>query len=240
MVTAKYVESRGTMSFGAVDAVTGETVLPIGAGNAAVKYEFMEHTLDANCWYERKTAGGTIGFANHASGRGLELALTNANEIQLAAVDQQNRDASRPLLCCSFEARAAFSVLPTGSVVAVLGFIGDHNADPDAINRSAWFRWDGSGAVTVETDDGTSETSKVATGLTVTANEFHVYKVDLCFETLECRFYIDGAQVAASTTFAYDSGVSLQHYLRIGKEAAAAAVGTLVVDYCQVWQRRYF
>lgn len=204
------------------------------------RHEFFGHTLDTNFWFVRDTAGATEGLVNHANGEGLELALTNANEIQLAAVDQQDRDSSRMANLPIFEARVMFTVLPTAGTTAFVGFAENHAADPDAITESMWFRWDGSGDVTVETDDTNvaHETSKVATGVTVLANEWHIYRV--CMRTAgRVCFYIDGVHVAAGTTFDIsDAAGGKQHYLRIGKEAPAASVGTMLVDYVQIAQER--
>ena len=204
------------------------------------RHEFMGRTLNLLRWHLRDTGAATEGLINHANGQGLELALTNANEIQLACVDQQDRDSSRVALNPVFEAKMMFSVLPTAGTTAFIGFAENHNADPDAIAESAWFRWDDDGAVTVETDDGTPghETSKVATGITVLANEWHVYRI--CMTHLEdICFFIDGHKVAVSTTFDMsDAAGGKQHYLRIGKEAPAVSVGTMVVDYLQISQER--
>jgi hypothetical protein len=138
-----------------------------------------------------------------------------------------------------FEARIKLSVLPTGSVVAVIGLCGDHNAAVNTVAESIWFRADGSGALTVETDDTVNETSLVATGITLTTGVWAILRID-CTDISDVKFYINGERVAASTTFNMSqvATLALQPVARIGKQGAATTVGTLLVDYIRVWQKR--
>ena len=54
------------------------------------------------------------------------------------------------------------------------------------------------------------------------------------------KFYINGNRVAEGTTFDASTvpGLALQPVVRIGKEGAATTVGTLLVDYIRIWQKR--
>lgn len=225
----------GVMSY--FESATDETVLPL----AAVRFfdDFLG-TLDVtNTWTLRDTAGGTEAVVADAPGGAVALALTNANEVQLAGIDwgdQRTLCLDRDLV---FEARVRFTVLPTGAVVACIGLCGDHNAAVNTVAESAWFRLDGSGAITVETDDTTHETSAVATGVTLVADQWTVLRIE-CDAAAALRFYIDGARVASATTFDLSqvAALALQPVVRIGKEAAAATVGTMQVDYVRCWQDR--
>lgn len=174
-----------------------------------------------------------------APGGVISLPLDNTNEVQLSGIyggDQRNFTLNRSL---GFEARFKFSVLPTGSVVACVGLAGDHNAAVNTVAESIWFRADGSGALTVETDDTSNETSQVATGVTVVADEWVVARIE-CYDTADVRFYLNGNRVASGTTFNMSTvaALALQPVARIGKESGATTVGTLQVDYIRVWQNR--
>jgi concanavalin A-like lectin/glucanase superfamily protein len=227
---------QGVLSW--YESVTDETILAL----APVWFceDFLGAALDTTfTWTLRDTAGATEALVADASGGILELALTSANEAQLAGVDwgnQRTLDLSKnPVV----EARIRFTVLPTGSVVAVIGLCGDHNAAVNTVAESAWFRLDGSGAITVEADDTVHETSLVATGVTLIANQWTTLRIELD-DASALRFYIDGARVAAGTTFNFSqvAALALQPVARIGKESAAATVGTLQVDAVKTWQAR--
>lgn len=136
------------------------------------------------------------------------------------------------------EYRAALSVLPTLLSEAVWGLAGDTNAVFDTIAQGIWFKADGGGAIVVETDDGTTDNNDVATGVTLTAGEYAVFRID-CTDATDIKFYIDGNRVASGTTFSANATptLALQPYAAIGK-ASGAGLGVLDVDYVRVWSQR--
>jgi hypothetical protein len=218
------------------DSVTGETMslqMPVGFDD-----DFLGATLH-QAWTALDTAGATETFlANGASGI-YTLALAATNEAELAGLywnDKRGLVLNQKLIA---EFRFRFSVLPTGSVVAVVGLCGDHNAAVNTVAESIWFRADGSGAITVETDDTSHETSQVSTGVTVIANQWVTGRIE-CETTSAIRFYLDGVRVASGTTFNMSqvAALALQPVARIGKEASATTVGTLQVDAFRCWQER--
>jgi hypothetical protein len=169
----------------------------------------------------------------------VSIPLDATNEIQLSGMtwgDNRTLVLNQGL---GIEGRIALSVLPTGLVTFCFGIAGDHNAAVNTVAESIWFRADGSGAITVETDDTVNETSLVATGVTLTAGLFAVFRID-CSDIASVKFYINGVQVAAGTTFNMSqvAGLKLQPVVRIGKEAAATTVGTVQWDYIRCWQNR--
>lgn len=163
------------------------------------------------------------------------------NEVELSGLymaDQRNFAIANSLVA---EFRFRFSVLPTGAVVACIGLCGDHNAAVDTVAESIWFRFDGSGACTVESDDTAAghETSKVATGVTLIANQWMIGRIDLT-NPAAAMFFINGNRVASTTTFNFNQVAALcvQPVMRIGKEEAAATVGTLQIDAVKIWCKR--
>jgi hypothetical protein len=205
--------------------------------------DFLGKAFDVTNWWtalDVSAAGLTtpVLVADGASGL-LSLPLDATSEVQLSGVTWGDH---RPLILNQglvFEARLALSVLPTGAVVFCAGLCGDHNAAVNTVAESIWFRADGSGAITVETDDTVNETSVIATGVTLTAGLFAVLKID-CSDITSVKFYINGSQVAAGTTFNMSqvAALKLQPVVRIGKEAAATTVGTVQLDYIRAWQNR--
>ncbi len=79
----------------------------------------------------------------------------------------------------------------------------------------------------------------MTTGITVTNSQWVVLRID-CNDPTNILFYIDGVQVASTTTFSANAvpTLVLQPVLRIGKESSGTPVGSLDVDYVRIWQRR--
>jgi hypothetical protein len=137
-----------------------------------------------------------------------------------------------------FEARVALQTLPTLVSEAVWGLAGDKNAAADSVAESLWFKADGNGAIVVENDDTSNTNDDIATGTTLTAGTFAVFRID-CVTITDCHFYINGARVAAGTTFNMSqvAALKLQPYFHIAK-ASGAGLGVLDVDYVRIWQKR--
>lgn len=216
---------------------TQERVLPVAP---VVFYDdFLGNALNTTAWGTRDAGGAAETVVADAPNGVIGLALDATSEIQLAGLDWAD---NRTLVLNQglvLEARFRLSVLPTGAVVAVVGFCGDHNAAVDSVAESVWFRADGNGVITVENDDTAHETSKVATGVTVTAGQWIIGRID-CSDPADVKFFVNGDRVAAGTTFNMSQvpALALQPVARIGKEGAATTVGTLQVDYVRAWQKR--
>lgn len=201
---------------------------------------FIGKAIDVtNTWTLIDTANGSETLKADQPGGVVELALTNANEVQVAGMAFGNE---RPFTIARglvFEARCRFTTLPADAAIAVIGLAGD-TGTIDGIAESCWFRYDGSGAVTVENDDTSNETSKVATGITHVVNEWHVFRIDFA-NPADVKFYVDGNAVgstAATTTFNMNqvAALQLQPYIRMDKAAAATNLGVMEVDYVKIWQ----
>lgn len=141
---------------------------------------------------------------------------------------------------CIFEFRANVSVLPTGVATLVAGIAGDHNLVKDTVTEGAWFRWDGSGALDVESDDTTNNNDDVTTGLTTVAGAWHIYRIDSTVNT-DVKFFVDGVRVAKGTTFDMsnlsDAEGIMQPYFSLDK-TGSADLGTLQIDYVRAWWKR--
>jgi len=162
-------------------------------------------------------------------------ATSEAQETGLTWGDQRTLVLNRGVI---FEAVLALHTLPTLLSIAVWGVAGDKNAVADTVAESAWFRVDGNGVVTVETDDTVNETVKVATGVTLVADAFHTFRID-CTTIGSILFYIDGVQVAAATTFNMSQvpALKLQPYFHLAK-ASGAGLGEIYLDAVRCFQKR--
>lgn len=204
--------------------------------------DFLGRAQDVtNAWGVRDTAGGTEAVVADAPNGVYRLATDATSEAQLAGLDWGDQRTLTLNQGLGFEARVKLSTLPTTGVIACIGLCGDHNAAVDTVAESIWFRLDGAtgGLITVECDDTTTETSKVTTGVTVTASDWVVLRID-CADPTNILFYINGVQVASTTAFSANAvpTLALQPVCRIGKESVGTPVGSLDIDYVRVWQRR--
>jgi hypothetical protein len=136
------------------------------------------------------------------------------------------------------EMRVALQTLPTLLSEAVWGLAGDKNAVADTVAESIWFKADGDGVIVAEFDDTSHTADDVATGVTLTAGTFAIFRID-CTTIADCLMYINGARVAAGTTFDMSqvAGLKLQVYAHIAK-ASGAGLGVLDIDYIRAWMRR--
>ena len=220
------------------DNVSFETVRPF---SPVVFFEdFLGKAFDVtNIWTANDTGAATQALVADGPSGAIELLLTNAVEIQLAGIDWGNQRTLTLNQGLQFEARLRFTTLPVNAITAVIGLAGDHNAAINTVAESIWFRWNFSGATTVETDDTTHETTSVATGSTWLVNIWHIVRID-CSDIEDVKFYIDGARVAAATTFNMHTvpALALQPVARLDKAADALNLGVMEVDYIKVWQNR--
>jgi len=236
----------GALSF--FDGVTQETVAPF------YPLVFMDDFVGADlvipaaaseesgCHWSKKIVGAApptvAGVANAANGV-MACTLTSASQKQDAGLyfgDQRNFSVEQG---CIFEARVKLSVLPTLVAEAVIGLYGDWADGPDAISESIAFDADGSGAITCGTDDDTTDSGQISTGVTATNAQWKIYRIDMT-DVTNVLFFIDGVGVATGTTFAYaatGANAILQPYLGLYK-ASGAGVGTMQVDYVKIWQNR--
>lgn len=222
------------------DQQSFETVHPMAG--YSFREDFDQKAIDStNLWtlIDVSTTGNStpILAADAASGV-LRCPLDATSEAQESGVtrgDQRVLVLNQGLI---IEYALALQTLPTSLGIAVWGLAGDKNAVANTVAESIWFRADGSGAVTVETDDTVNETSLVATGTTLTAGTQAIFRID-CSVTTSVKFFINGNRVAGTTTFNMSTvpTLKLQPYVHIAK-ASGTGVGTVDVDCIRAWQRR--
>jgi len=206
-------------------------------------------TAEAGCkWSMVLGLGGLVAKVADGLNGIVSLALSNADEAQIAVLswnDQESLSLNQGLI---FEARLCFSVLPlTGTTIvsAVFGLAGAHNADLDAgVDCNAWFRVE-SGANTVllwETDDNaTDDDDNICAGITLAANVYHIYRIDAT-DIAAVKFYVDGVLVGTGSMAGLVTPIwSVQPYFNVSKTdppAVTTGTGTMLIDYVRVFQDR--
>jgi len=202
--------------------------------------------LDTNVWTAKDTsAAGATTPALLADGDNgvLNLMLDATNEKQESGVHWNDNRPIKLDHSPNFEARLTPHVLPTGQSELYFGLAGDYVEGPIAEADAGpaehlFFCMDGSGAVKIFTDDGTTNNDAVSTGVTLVADEYAVFRIDATDPT-NILFYINGSRVAAGTTFSANAvpTLALQPFVICHKETGTG-LGNLYVDYVRAWSER--
>ena len=242
-MTTRYTYRNGLLTF--YESSTAES-MPVGAPILLYE-EFLGTTLvaGATLWLAKDTHAEAT-EANiadqHGGVMGLGIGVTDAEqEAGLTMGNQLNLNLDKGFI---IEYVVALQTLPTLLTEIYFG-VGDNYvkgrlaaADEGPLVH-AMFMADGSGAITIHTDDnGGEDNNAIATGVTVLAGIKHVFKID--FTTIgDVLFYIDGARVASSTGFSMANGtnVMVQPTMMVYK-SAGAGLGDLYVDSVKVWSKR--
>lgn len=128
----------------------------------------------------------------------------------------------------------------TSGSIFVFGVASARNDTADSVAEHAWFRMEGANSTTlvyVESDDGTRDNNDVSTGVTL-GTSYKDFVIDFTGGKSDVKFYIDGARVAASTTFnmsAYSGG--LQPLFQLQK-AANTNADVATIDYIEIVCKR--
>jgi hypothetical protein len=149
-----------------------------------------------------------------------------------------------------FETRLAVHTAPTLTTEIQFGVMNDsYGADSqrfmlaDEVAKYAMFGFYttlGSGlTAAIRTDDGTLDSTVVSSATSVVLDAYHIFRIE--FLTLaSVKFYIDGARVASTTTFAMNTAATLtvQPWLMVYKhdDATTSAAGEFYVDYVKCFQ----
>ena len=232
------------------DAATHETVDIIGA---KVKFadDFNNTTIHSTAnegpWLAYDIhADATEAISANASGGVVLLhigATAAEQEAGLTFGDALTLNLDKGLV---FEARCDVAVLPTGLGEIYFGLANgyvkgrlaaaDEGPTVHAVFHNSVFGGAAGGLVKIYTDDASTDNAAVTTATTVTAGTPAIFRIDV-HDVTSVKFYINGARVAATTTFSMANGTNVvtQPYFMVYKDGGAG-LGDLKIDYCRVWQ----
>jgi len=230
------------------DTTTGEVV---GVNNPVYFYDDFQgagHTSiptsvsSGAFWCSKivKTAG-TVTVSAVANGPNGQIALATdaTSEKQDAVLYTADQRAYSVATGLQFETRVQLGVIPTSGTKAVFGVAAAWADGPNNIAQYLRFAVNGNGQILCESQDGSTQLS-VNSGVTVaTTTEWHILRIDATDPT-NIGFYIDGNQVATSTTFPFaatGANAQVQPYSSVYK-ASGTSVGTVNLDYVAIWQNR--
>ena len=163
----------------------------------------------------------------------LTLAATSENEIVTMYMNDVLPIDLASLKWISF----ILKVAGIDSVTTLTVGVGSaRNDTEDSVTVNAWFRMEGSASTSnlvVETDDNTTDNNDVATGTSLSST-YKKCTIDFTNGLKDVRFYVDGARVAAGTTFdmsAVTAGQNVQPIIQLQK---ASGTGTPSVTIAQI------
>lgn len=128
----------------------------------------------------------------------------------------------------------------TSGSILVFGVASARNDTADSVGEHAWFRMEGANSTTVvyvESDDAVRDNNDVSTGVTL-GTTYKSFVIDFTGGKSDVKFYIDGARVAASTTFDMSNYAGgLQPLIQLQK-AANTNADVATIDYVKVTCKR--
>jgi hypothetical protein len=182
------------------------------------------------------SSAGSPTYVRNASNAVLTLASTSEVEnVCLAHGDALSFDIDDLL---SAEFRVKVTGCTSGTTIS-WGMASARNDTPASMTALALFQMVGATSttdVTVQTDDDVTDTAPVSAA-TALATTFKRFVIDFSNKS-NIKFYIDGVQVARSTTFTmagYTSG--LQPFIQIQK-TSSANTDAVTVDYVKIVAKR--
>jgi len=196
-------------------------------------------SVESGCKWSKKIVGAAPPtVAKTADGvNGMVLnSLTSADQKQDAALHMNDELMFSIAQGAIFETRLALTTLPTLNGVASFGLWGAW-ADGGSAYRVG-FEVPAGGVVTCESDDNSTDTA-AASSTTLVAGVYHIFRID-CTTQSDIKFYIDGARVCSSTTFANAASAAnskCQPHLGLYK-ASGAGLGVMSIDYVRIFQNR--
>ena len=114
--------------------------------------------------------------------------------------------------------------------------------DLDTVDVKAWFRCESpsGSALLWESDDDTTADEDNATGVTLVAGTYNVFKIDATLAAA-VQFFVDGVLVGEADMSGLDGTLAkVQPYFQLSKAKSSAntGVGTMYIDYVRITQNR--
>lgn len=191
--------------------------------------------MDSGLWNSTpvKTAGSPAATRD-AVGAGIAFALDNTNEAQ--KIDAISVDSVRTIDGPILEARLTVTSIGNNAALTIaLGLAnGTHASAFSSITQQAAFSLAGNSLeLNAQSKDGTTTVAATDTTILLVANTYNEFWIDARDPT-DVKFYVDGVQVVAATTFVLTAATGpLFPLLWVGK-TANATLGAVKVDFLRL------
>jgi hypothetical protein len=138
-----------------------------------------------------------------------------------------------PILTCRLKVSGV-----AASTRFIWGLASGINSTMDNVASHAWFRLEGDSlALVAETDDGTTDNDDQATGITLVADTYALFKIDLASKAGYARFSVNGVQVAELACSALTVANVWEPLFFHQKDSGTSALSMTVDMYEPVWKR---
>lgn len=191
--------------------------------------------------HDTSSSGTPTYLCATADGGAAVLTLDNTSEAQVACLYHNDVLAFDLAQIQFVEIIAKVSGVDSATVLT-LGVGSARNTTDDSVAVNAWFRMQGSASTTLvvtETDDGTTDNDDKATAVAL-SSVYKTFKIDFSNGISDVRFFIEGEQVSASTTFtmaAITAGQNVQPIIQLQK-ASGTGTPAVTIAQCKI-QYRY-
>ncbi len=208
------------------DFVGADVVIPAtGSDQSGVK------------WTKKITANATVAKTGDSVNGLVACSLTSASEAQEGALQMDDQLMLSIAQGAIYECRLTLTTAPTLLGVASWGLHGAYAAGGS--NFRVGFEVTAADLVAVcESDDNSTDTS-ASSGTTLVVGTYNIFRIDMTNQS-DIKFFIDGAPVAGSTTFANAASAAnskAQPHCGMYKPSGEG-LGVISIDYVKVWQER--
>ncbi len=188
-------------------------------------------------WSKKITGSGTVAKTADSVNGLVACSLDSTSEAQEATLQMDDQLMFSIAQGAIYECRLAITTAPTGNGVASWGLHGAYAAGGS--NFRVGFEVTATDLlVDCESDDNVTDTA-AESGITLVVGTYNIFRID-CTNQADIKFFIDGAPVAGTTTFANAASASnskAQPHCGAYK-ASGTGLGVISIDYVKVWQER--
>ena len=163
------------------------------------------------------------------------MQLSATNEINVAGLDWEDQRTIHPQRGWRFEAWIKVSAIAANERV-VFGLMSDFAATFDDTTLNAWFRLEGSLVLLVEVDDGTTNVDDQSTGVTLTADTYAYFRIELTDEG-EVRFWHGDNIVKKITTITMPAIPLMQPAILVQKDSGTGTPSATIDMNFTSWDR---
>lgn len=168
---------------------------------------------------------------NTASGEAF-LQLSATNEVQTSRLDKGDQllidPTKRPIFSCRMKVSGVASVTRF-----VWGLASAYNATLDNIAENIWFKLDGNSlAIVTETDDNTTDTDDQSTGVSIVADTYNIYRIDMT-DPGHIKFWVGNNLVTTHAASALTASMLLQPIFAVQKDSGTGTQ-SMTVDWARV------
>ena len=182
-----------------------------------------------------RTAGSPrVGPVTSTANGAQIMQLSATNEVNLAGIDFDDELQIHPQRGWRWEAWVKVTTIAANER-AVFGLASAYNAALDTVQLNAWFRVDGSMALTVECDDDTTNQDDQSTDVTLVTDTYAYFRIEYTVEGT-VRFWHNDAMVKELTA-TFPATPLMQGFVAVQKDSGTGVPSCTVDLIRPSWDR---